>query len=148
MSEKRLRELRAQLKTNKAEQTTLLDEIHYLENQQSRQRRLVADQKVDQAKKWYPLWLAWCQENLKPGTKLKLSGTRDKDGIRLFLEWAPEHHWYGKPRIVCRQVIPKRWHQEPERLGQITEHLVDKISAVEIDGQMVSARKLVPQPLE
>ena len=87
---------------------------------------------------------------LKPGTYVKMKGCRDRHGIRIVLSVKLA----DRSVIECRQVkTGRRWvwnsqgpgkgHLSEETLGQITEHLSDKLSQVKCGAVWYPIRSLV-----
>jgi hypothetical protein len=94
----------------------------------------------------------WLKNNLIPNeTIIKVKGARDGKGIRLFMGFSGKGDWQ---KLECRQIIqqrfPKRnktgdqyWWETKESLGQITEHLTDKVTHVKIGADFVKITELI-----
>lgn len=86
--------------------------------------------------------------NLVPNKSIiKVKGARDGKGIRLFLGFIGKNEYF---QLECRQIkrYKRFWPQSEsgkitEELGQITQHMVDKVTHIEINGEFVSIKKLI-----
>lgn len=67
---------------------------------------------------------------VKPGTRLKMKGCRDSEGIREFINW--DHN----NSLVCWQLY------RGERTNQVTTHMPDKVQKVFVHGTAVAVRSL------
>ena len=99
---------------------------------------------------FYKKLVVWVLGNLKEGTYLKMKGCRDGNGIRIFMNFtgdkllAYDELDHDKPKLVCRQVLISRWDKkQKESLGQITEHYIDKITQIKINGVWTPIRSIV-----
>lgn len=92
-------------------------------------------------------------KNLVPGQSIiKVKGARDGKGIRLFLLF--KHEKSSQPQdmyLECRQISQfNSWNKFSEsfsvlheKLGQITEHMIDKVTHIKIDGKFVPIKELI-----
>lgn len=78
---------------------------------------------------------------------IKVKGARDGKGIKLFLAFN------GKNGNIleCRQIRIDRVHNgkkfvEMPELGQITQHMIDKVTHIKVDGEFVKIVDLIEKP--
>ncbi len=80
-------------------------------------------------------------ENLKEGDIIKVKGARDGKGIRQFLKLVNN-------KLECRQILTHRsvgYKTEGYgvKLGQITEHQIDKVTHIKINNEFVRITDLI-----
>lgn len=76
--------------------------------------------------------------NLKEGAIIKVKGARDGKGLRQFLSFCDNG-------IECRQISIQKMLTGAviESLGQITQHMFDKVTHVKKDGKFIKIRDLI-----
>jgi hypothetical protein len=94
----------------------------------------------------------WLIQKATVGTRFKMKGCRDGDGIRELISRPNADREGYRISLECRQVFPsrKQWNGVgrplttiKESYGQITQHMSDKVTAVLVDGQWVPIRQVV-----
>jgi len=83
---------------------------------------------------------------LIPGTRLKMRGCKDGQGLREFIRWDGQN-------LVCWQIkyrrswdrVAKRWDEEFVNTNIVTTHMPDKVSGVygRISGQLVPMKNIL-----
>lgn len=95
----------------------------------------------------------WLDNNARVGMRFKMKGCKDGSGIRELLTVDFKNRGtHDQLTLECRQVFPenRRWQGVgrvfktiPERLGQVTQHMSDKVVNVQINGLWIPVKNLV-----
>lgn len=139
-------EIRKAIEQKEAELKSLRSMLQDAERVDYRRQRASYDERKQRKAKELPAVAQWAAENLKPGMRLKMSGTRDGRGVREFMSLRDMSVEGRQVFIRWRgQWVDGKFVQGPstETLGQITQHHLSKLTHVQVDGQWVRINDLV-----